>query len=131
MNFLEKKINDVCYFVTLKRIEEWTITGIQSEKANLYITVKKKGDYERKLKCNINDTSSKEDASYSDRVFYADLNEAKEVLYKLRNNEIDRLFNDMLRSIDTYQRMSKCLRVYTDVNYTDEEWDQIYTGKKE
>ena len=61
-------------------------------------------------------------------IYYSDIDEAKSALYELRNKYLKDLRDNMIRSIREYEKMSSILRVYSDVNYTYDEWEQLKKG---
>ena len=122
--FIDKKIDDIIYTVNVRGIEERKITKIEAvSDSDLLVCV---GKYysSNSFKADRNSSVAKACSA----IYYSDIDEAKSALYELRNKYLKDLRDNMIRSIREYEKMSSILRVYSDVNYTYDEWEQLKKG---
>ena len=120
--FIDKKLGDVVYTVSEKGIMEHKVTSIENTRSGYYFTI---GDIRFKFE--------KADSIIKplDGNIYSDKSDAKEALYEERNKYMKQLHKEMIDAINRYEKMSSILRVYQDISYTDEEWEEMLKGGEE
>lgn len=125
MKFIDKRINDVCYSVELRGIKEHKIVFMECRDSKLIVKI---GTFSSdKLECSLDGSIA--ETNYN-RKYYSDIEEAKAELYKLRDDYLKGLHAAMIKAFNEYERMSQILRVYNDISYSFEEWDELLKGGK-
>ena len=114
--FEELKINDLCYSVELRGIQEHLVRMIDCTGRNTKVRITRTYYEDDNFIVEDNPSIAIAKDKYSKPVIYADIQLAKEKLYEIRSKHMAMLHSKMVSAINEYEEANKMLRAYSDMN---------------
>ena len=114
--FEELKINDLCYSVELRGIQEYLVKMIDCSKGKTQVRIARKYYEDDNFIVEDNPSIALAKEKYNKPAIYADIQLAKEKLYEIRSKHMAMLHSKMVCAINEYEEANKILRAYSDMN---------------